>query len=149
MKRIIFLFLTIILFGCIQPEEKAGLGLSEIEISVDDAKIKLQEAETIGIIFEKKDITQENFVKVLECVVGYSYSLGGLNKTVMSYGVEGDVCMNEILGESTVKLCSEHIKENTQYNIYLLGGKEAETKFYEDHMLVIVPENNEIECKIN
>jgi len=96
----------------------------------------------------KTGITQENWVKVIECSVGYSRSLGVKNKTVISYGIENGICLTDDLGESSIKECAEHIRENTDYNIYLLGGEEAETIFYEDNMKVIIPEDNIVECMI-
>lgn len=148
MKKLILLVLFFSLFGCIEPQ-KESLGLSEIEITIEHAKSKLIEAETMGVIMVKSDISQENWVKVIECAVGYSSSLGEKNKTIISYGIEGEMCLTDELGETTLGKCAEHIKENTQYNIYLVGGHEAETIFYEDNMKVIVPGNNTIECRIN
>lgn len=149
MKRVWILFvLFFFLFGCIEPE-KESLGLSEVEITIEQAKSKLSEAETMGVIMVKSDISQENWVKVIECAVGYSRSLGEKNKTVISYGIENDMCLTDELGETSLGKCGEHIKENTQYNIYLVGGEKAETIFYEDNMKIVVPEDNVVECKIN
>ncbi len=149
MKRVWILFvLFFFLFGCVEPA-KESLGLSEVEITIEQVKSKLSEAETVGVIMVKSDISQENWVKVIECAVGYSRSLGEKNKTVISYGIENDMCLTDELGETSLGKCGEHIKENTQYNIYLVGGEKAETIFYEDNMKIVVPENNVVECKIN
>ena len=148
MKKFLILFvLFFFLFGCLeQPEER--LDLSENEITIEQGKTKLLEAENIGIIMVKNNISQENWVKVIECAVGYSRSLGEKNKTISSYGIENNLCLNDKLGESTLSECSKHIKENNEYNIYLVGGEEAKTVFYEDNMKVIVPENNIVECGV-
>jgi len=148
MKKIIILFLiSLFVFGCIETQ-KEDLELSVKEISYELGKNKLQEAKTIGIIMDSRNITQENFVKVIECAVGYSRSLGELNKTIISYGIENEICLNEELGETSLSNCSKHIKENVDYNIYLVRGNEAATIFYEDNMKIVVPENNIVECKI-
>jgi hypothetical protein len=148
MKKLFILFiLFFFLFGCIE-QPKESLNLSEIEIGMEQGKVELQNAERIGIIMVKDNISQENWVKVIECAVGYSRSLGEKNKTIVSYGIEYEICLNDELGETTLGGCSEHIKENTDYSIYLIGGEKAETIFYEDNMKVVVPENNIIECGV-
>lgn len=151
MKRVVVLFLFLFLFGfgCLGQSERESLGLSTKEISIEEGTSKLSNAEVVGIIMVKDDITQENWVKVIECAIGYSGSLGEKNKTIINYGVENQVCLTDDLGESTLEECGKHIKEKTDYNIYIMGGKEAEFIFYEDNMRIVVPENNVIECKIN
>ncbi len=153
MKRfLIYFILFFFFFGCIDTEIKE-LDLSEMEIDVEMAKDKLIDSEQIGLIMDVRGITQENKVKVYECAVGYSRSLGEKNKTIITYGIDIEedkiICLNDDLGETTIKECSNHIKENVDYSIYLIGKDEAETIFFEDHMKVSVPENNIVECKIN
>lgn len=148
MKKVLILFvLFFFLFGCIEiPEER--LDLSEEEITPDEAKNLLINSQKIGIIMDSRDISQENKVEVYQCGVGYARSLGEKNKTIYVYGIDGNICLNDELGETTISECFKHIKENVGYSIYLVGGKEAETKFYEDNMKVVVPEGNIVECEI-
>jgi hypothetical protein len=148
MKKIFVLFiLFFFLFGCIElPEEK--LDLSEEEITPEEAKNLLLNSDYIGIIMDSRGLSQENKVEVYQCGVGYSRSLGEKNKTIFVYGIDNNLCLNDELGETTISECSKHIKENMGYTIYLVGGKEAETIFYEDNMKVVVPKGNVVECVI-
>ena len=146
MKRILILFLIFFLFGCVVQKEQ--LELSNVEIAVEEGKLKLIDAQTVGVIMDKRDISQENWVKVIECAVGYSESLGRMNKTIVSYGIEGETCLSDQTGSVGLKACSEHIKENMDYNIYLVGGTNASATFYEDNFKIVVPENSTIQCKI-
>lgn len=148
MKKVLILFLGFIfLFGCINQKEE--LELSDVEINVDEGKLKLIEAQNIGVIMDKRDITQENWVKVIQCAIGYSESLGKMNKTIISYGIDGETCLSDQTGTVGLKECSEHIKQNVNYSVYLVGGTNASATFYEDNFKIVVPENSLIECKIN
>jgi hypothetical protein len=147
MKVWILFILFFFLFGCIeQPREE--LGLSENEISIEEGKLKLSEAKNIGIIVSNRGITQKNYEAVANCAVGYSFSLASKGKTIYNYAIDENDCWNNESNKTTIEECSKHIKENVEYTIYLVGGEEAETFFYEDNMKVVVPEDNVVECGV-
>lgn len=150
MKIWILFVLFFFIFGCIEQPRvmDGGLELSENEISIEEGKMKLLEAENVGIIIDARGITQKNYEAVANCAIGYSFSLAAKGKNIYNYAIDENDCWNNESKKTTYEECSKHIKENVEYNIYLVGGEEADAIFYEDNMRVVVPEDNIIECTI-
>ena len=124
------------------------LGIADYFWRIEEGKMKLLEAENIGIIIDARNITQKNYEAVANCAIGYSFSLAAKGKNVYNYAIDENDCWNNESKKTTYEECSKHIKENAEYNIYLVGGEEADAVFYEDNMRVVVPEDNIIECGI-
>lgn len=122
------------------------LELSSKEVSNYEGNFKLLNAANISLVMDVRGLSQENKVSVFQCGVGFASSLGRIGKNVTNFAIEDDGCYGP-LNRTSIAKCSE-LAHKDEYMIVLKGGK-ADAKYYEDYLLVVVPEKNTEPCGIN
>ncbi|MCX8200107.1 MAG: hypothetical protein N3G76_01425 [Candidatus Micrarchaeota archaeon] len=121
------------------------LTLSSKLLSTYEGNFKIANGQRIAIVMDVRGLGQDNKVSVYQCGVGFASSLARLGKNVTNFAIEDSGCYGP-LNRTSITACNE-VMHKEDYIILLKGG-EADTKYYEDHLLVIVPPNNTIECGV-
>lgn len=131
-------------------DRKGGdIVLGNSTITQNEFIFKINNAKEIAIVMDVRNITQDGKVKVYECGVGFASSLGLLNKTVRNFAIDDNTCVKNDLNETSIAECNEIIHKSG-YIIYLKGVEDdsKEVKYYEDHLMIEVPKNNQNKCGI-
>jgi len=122
------------------------LVLGTNKISNYEGSFKLLNAENISLVMDVRNISQENRVSVFQCGVGFASSLASIGKNVTSFAIEEDGCYGP-MNHTSVEKCNELMHQGSY--ILLLKGGSPDAQYYEDHLLVSVPENNTHPCGVN
>lgn len=126
-----------------------GIVLGDRNITNYEGAFKLGDAKAVAIVMDARNASQQGRVKVFECGVGFASSLGLLNKSVKNYALEDELCIKPDMNKTSLGECNDLIKQQSDYIIFLKGSKNStKVQYYEDHVYIEVPENNERECGI-
>ncbi|MEM3364518.1 MAG: hypothetical protein QXS93_03345 [Candidatus Micrarchaeia archaeon] len=129
-----------------EKEDYGGeLVLSDKQISNYEGAFKLADGKRIAIVMDTRGLTQENRVSVYQCGVGFASSLARIGKNITNFAIEDSGCYGP-LNRTSITKCNELI--HAEDYIILLKGGEPDAKYYEDHLLVMVPQNNTMECGV-